>query len=215
MNASDKLPRSGYIQPLYDYIVGLIKKLDANTQSLRSRMDALAASPAGSGGDVGTEVRDARVGWDGTEYASLGDAVREQTGNAVSGSGVIINNSRFQNAPFNGDFDNAPNNRVYPVHIVFESAADASAAHSPVTEPGGMLITFGRNTGRNMGDMQMLVSTNGTSSTGFVWQGEIWVREYWDVSRNRWNAWHRPATSADIDSSIGTMADFKSYVMGE
>ena len=37
MNASDKLPRSGYIQPLYDYIVGLIKKLDANTQSLRSR----------------------------------------------------------------------------------------------------------------------------------------------------------------------------------
>ena len=179
-----------------------------NYQALKNQIAALVASPASSGGDVGTEVRDARVGWNGTAYASLGEAVREQTGNAVSGSGVIINNSRFQNAPFNGDFDNAPNNRVYPVHIVFESAADASAAHSPVTEPGGMLITFGRNTGRNMGDMQMLVSTNGTSATGFVWNGEIWVREYWDVSHNRWNDWHRPAASADTDAILGEMEHY-------
>ena len=179
--------------------------------SLNSRMNALTAM-ADSGelpaGTVDAEVIEARVGWNGTAYASLGEAVREQTGNAVSGSGVIINNSRFQNAPFNGDFDNAPNNRVYPVHIVFESAADASAAHSPVTEPGGMLITFGRNTGRNMGDMQMLVSTNGTSATGFVWNGEIWVREYWDVSHNRWNDWHRPAASADTDAILGEMEHY-------
>ena len=28
MNASDKLPRSGYIQTIYEYLLGLIKKLD-------------------------------------------------------------------------------------------------------------------------------------------------------------------------------------------
>ena len=188
-------------------------RVDRNEQ----RVNALASlADAGEipAGTVESEITDARVGWDGTQYPSLGDAVRGQAGNAVSGSGVILNDSRFQNA-FGGDFDNLPNNRVYPVHLIFESEQDAVAAHAPVTEPGGILVTFGRGANRAMGDMQMLISTNGTSSTGFVWQGEIWVREYWDVSRNRWNAWHRPATSADIDSSIGTMADFKSYVMGE
>lgn len=78
MNASEKLPRNGYIQTIYEYLLGLIKKLDTNTQSLRSCMNALAASPAGSGGDVGTELRDIRTGYDGTEYESAGDAVRSQ-----------------------------------------------------------------------------------------------------------------------------------------
>lgn len=217
MNVSEKLPRNGHIQTIYDYLLGLIKKLDASIGSVRSRMNALTTLANSGGVPAGTieaEVVDARVDSTGHVYANLGEAVRGQAGNAVSGSGVILNDSRFQNA-FGGDFDNLPNNRVYPVHLIFESEQDADAAHAPVTEPGGIIVTFGRGANRAMGDMQMLISTNGTSSTGFVWQGEIWVREYWDVSRNRWNAWHRPATSADIDGSIGTMADFKSYVMGE
>lgn len=137
----------------------------------------------------------------------VGDEFAILRGNAVSGSGVILNDSRFQNA-FGGDFDNLPNNRVYPVHLIFESEQAAIAAHAPVTEPGGILVTFGRDADRAMGDMQMLVSTNGTSSTGFVWKGEIWVREYWDVSRNRWNEWHRPATSADIDGILNELQDY-------
>lgn len=55
--------------------------------ALQSQMDALAASPAGSGGDAGTEVRDIRTGADGTEYPSAGAAVRAQIGdlqNAVT-----------------------------------------------------------------------------------------------------------------------------------
>lgn len=47
-------------------------------QSIKNQMAALVASPAGSGGDVGTELRDVRIGYDGAEYESAGDAVRGQ-----------------------------------------------------------------------------------------------------------------------------------------
>lgn len=45
---------------------------------LVSRINTLMASPAGTGGDVGTELRDIRVGWNGAQYSSAGDAVRTQ-----------------------------------------------------------------------------------------------------------------------------------------
>lgn len=47
-------------------------------QSIKNQMAALVASPAGSGGDVGTELRDIRTGYNGTEYNSAGAAVRAQ-----------------------------------------------------------------------------------------------------------------------------------------
>ena len=211
LRVEDSISADGAIQatPQYSALENALMRVDRNEQ----RVNALASlADAGEipAGTVESEITDARVGWDGTQYPSLGDAVRGQAGNAVSGSGVILNDSRFQNA-FGGDFDNLPNNRVYPVHLIFESEQDAAAAHAPVTEPGGILVTFGRGANRAMGDMQMLISTNGTSSTGFVWQGEIWVREYWDVSRNRWNAWHRPATSADTD---GILNELQNYLCG-
>ena len=49
-----------------------------DVQSLRSIVAALIASPAGTGGDVGTELRDIRTGYNGTEYESAGAAVRGQ-----------------------------------------------------------------------------------------------------------------------------------------
>lgn len=50
----------------------------SNNDLMRAQMAELIASPAGSGGDVGTELRDIRIGYDGTEYETAGDAVRGQ-----------------------------------------------------------------------------------------------------------------------------------------
>lgn len=55
-----------------------------DVQIIRNQMAALAASPAGSGGDVGTELRDIRIGADGTEYSTAGDAVRAQATNLAA-----------------------------------------------------------------------------------------------------------------------------------
>ena len=46
--------------------------------SLKTEFAIIIASPAGTGGDVGTELRDVRVGYDGTEYETAGEAVRGQ-----------------------------------------------------------------------------------------------------------------------------------------
>lgn len=51
-------------------------------EQLVNRISALIASPAGAGGDAGTELRDIRVGWDGAQYSSAGDAVRIQVDQA-------------------------------------------------------------------------------------------------------------------------------------
>ena len=184
MNASDKLPRSGYIQPLYDYIVGLIKKLDANTQSLRSRMNALAASPAGSGGDVGTEVRDARIGFNGAEYESLGEAVRTQMENAFNGSALYIDAQRFSDL-FSGDFNNFPNNRMYPIYIDFGTVAAAGTANAPDTSIRGTLLTFGRRADRFNLDVQMFITQSREKMYVRVYDGE-------NPSTNTpgtWSAW--------------------------
>ena len=46
--------------------------------SVRSEVNELVASPGGSGGDAGTEVRNIRIGWDGYSYDTAGEAVRKQ-----------------------------------------------------------------------------------------------------------------------------------------
>lgn len=159
-----------------------------NFQALKNQIAALAASPAGSGGDVGTEVRDARVGWDGTEYNNLGDAVRGQVSKAVNGGNRFLNIDRLVSL-FAGDFNNIPNNRIYPVNMDFTDSAAASAnitaasAHAPMAVAGGTLVTLGRTVSESHqnGDVQIFATPDGAD-----WTGEILVREYWDD----WNAWH-------------------------
>lgn len=179
-----------------------------NYQALKNQIAALVASPAGSGGDVGTEVRDARVGWDGTEYASLGDAVREQARKAVNGGNRFLNIDRLVSL-FTGDFNNIPNNRIYPINMDFTGSAAASAnitaasAHAPMAVAGGTLVTLGRTVSESHqnGDVQIFTTPDGAD-----WTGEILVREYWDG----WNAWH-----SLTDSSRRVWKGLKISVLGD
>lgn len=179
-----------------------------NYQALKNQIAALVASPAGSGGDVGTEVRDARVGWDGTEYASLGDAVREQARKAVNGGNRFLSIDRLVSL-FAGDFNNIPNNRIYPINMDFTGIAAAStnitaaSAHAPMAVAGGTLITLGRTVSENHqnGDVQIFTTPDGAD-----WTGEILVREYWDG----WNAWH-----SLTDSSKRVWKGLKISVLGD
>lgn len=177
-------------------------------QAVKNQIAALVASPAGSGGDVGTEVRDARVGWDGTEYASLGDAVREQARKAVNGGNRFLSIDRLVSW-FSGDFNNIPNNRIYPVNMDFTDSAAASAnitaasAHAPMAVAGGTLVTLGRTVSESHqnGDVQIFTTPDGAD-----WTGEILVREYWDG----WNAWH-----SLTDSSKRVWKGLKISVLGD
>ena len=153
-----------------------------NYQAMKNQMATLVASPAGSGGDVGTEVRDARIGWDGASYANLGSAVREQLTSvnnlSLMGGNAYINEARFSSL-FGNDFNNVPNNRIYPVGISNGDQID----HSPGTVIKGTLITFGRNNSRMYGDSQVIVTLTGA----------VWHRTFWrdDNMNDYWTEWTR------------------------
>lgn len=76
LNVLKSLNADGAIEETEEYsaLVEAMNTVDA----LQAQMNSLTASPAGTGGDVGTELRDVRIGADGTEYASAGAAVRAQ-----------------------------------------------------------------------------------------------------------------------------------------
>ena len=158
-------------------------------QAVKNQMAALVASPAGSGGDVGTEVRDARIGWDGASYANLGSAVREQLTSvnnlSLMGGNAYINEARFSSL-FGNDFNNVPNNRIYPVGISNGDQID----HSPGTVIKGTLITFGRNNSRMYGDSQVIVTLTGA----------VWHRTFWrdDNVNDYWTEWARQTKIAEF-----------------
>lgn len=142
-----------------------------NYQAVKNQMAALVASPAGSGGDVGTEVRDARVGWNGTEYESLGVAIRTQMENTFNGSARYIDAPRFSEE-FSGNFNNFPNNRMYPIDIDLVTATAAGAANAPDTVIRGTLLTFGRKATRYNLDVQMFVTQSREKLYVRVYDGE-------------------------------------------
>ena len=151
-------------------------------QAVKNQMAALVASPAGSGGDVGTEVRDARVGFNGAEYESLGEAVRTQMEIAFNGSALYIDATRFSNL-FSGNFNNFPNNRMYPIYIDFGTAAAAGTANAPDTSIRGTLLTFGRRADRFNLDVQIFITQS---------REKMYVRVYDGENSNTpgtWSAW--------------------------
>ena len=156
-----------------------------NVTALNSRMNTLSALAAAGTiptGTVENEVLDARVGWNGASYANLGSAVREQLTSvnnlSLMGGNAYINEARFSSL-FGNDFNNVPNNRIYPVGINNGDQID----HSPGTVIKGTLITFGRNNSRMYGDSQVIVTLTGA----------VWHRTFWrdDNMNDYWTEWTR------------------------
>ena len=149
-----------------------------NYQALKNQIAALVASPAGSGGDVGTEVRDARVG-KGATYSSLGSAVRA----SVQGVNTYLNATHWGDSPYNNDFDNLPNNIIVPCGI---DNINEPVAHAPITTGGmtGLIITFGRDSTRKNGDTQLWIP----------WHGEEMKYRQYNVTEGAgstaaWSSW--------------------------
>ena len=163
-----------------------------NVTALNSRMNTLSALAAAGTiptGTVENEVLDARVGWNGASYANLGSAVREQLTSvnnlSLMGGNAYINEARFSSL-FGNDFNNVPNNRIYPVGISNGDQID----HSPGTVIKGTLITFGRNNSRMYGDSQVIVTLTGA----------VWHRTFWrdDNMNDYWTEWTRQTKIAEV-----------------
>ena len=163
-----------------------------NVTALNSRMNTLSALAAAGTiptGTVENEVLDARVGWNGASYANLGSAVREQLTSvnnlSLMGGNAYINEARFSSL-FGNDFNNVPNNRIYPVGISNGDQID----HSPGTVIKGTLITFGRNNSRMYGDSQVIVTLTGA----------VWHRTFWrdDNVNDYWTEWARQTKIAEF-----------------
>ena len=163
-----------------------------NVTALNSRMNTLSALAAAGTiptGTVENEVLDARVGWNGASYANLGSAVREQLTSvnnlSLMGGNAYINEARFSSL-FGNDFNNVPNNRIYPVGISNGDQID----HSPGTVIKGTLITFGRNNSRMYGDSQVIVTLTGA----------VWHRTFWrdDNMNDYWTEWTRQTKIAEF-----------------
>lgn len=151
-------------------------------EQLSNRVSALVASPAGSGGDVGTELRDIRTCWDGTSFNNAADSVRYQAQSAFNGGQTFIKNERFYSSDyFSGDFNNVPNNKMYPIELTFTSDEAMNQAHAPKRYVRGTLLTFGRVPSPHYNlDAQIILSDDGvvywrlvtsTENDNVTWSG--------------------------------------------
>ena len=183
-----------------------------NFQAVKNQMAALVASPAGSGGDVGTELRDARVGKDQT-YSTAGDAVRA----AVQGVSAFLGAANFAASPILADFNNLPNNiiRGCGVYVIPQSSSEADdisagmikIANAPVTgQMTGLIVTLGRRADRIGGDTQIFIPWHG---------GTILYRQYNSVSveQSQTFAWSDWVTgNEEIEAAISELPQFRAGI---
>ncbi|MBQ9901065.1 MAG: CotH kinase family protein [Clostridia bacterium] len=146
-------------------------------QAMQSQMNGLVASPAGSGGDTGTELRDIRTGWDGSSFNSAGEAVRTQAERSVKGIDTLLDTTGWGN--FSSNFNSLPNNCVIPCSVNNSGGSISNAPYEGVLN--GLIATFGGDAGRGDCDVQLFIPEDG---------GAVWYRQF--NTRNgvqSWGAW--------------------------
>lgn len=105
---------------------------------MRAQMAALVASPAGSGGDVGTELRDIRIGYDDTMYTSAGDAVRGQVNGLKSTLNNLLANIAYtENTGYYFDVDGL---------LIADSTANACVYTDKINVYGGQTVKWNLGT---------------------------------------------------------------------
>ena len=142
---------------------------DVKTQmaTLVNRVNTLMSLPEGATtGDA--ELADARIGWNGVVHESAGDAIRNQATASLKSIDSLLVTS---------DFNALQNNIMTPCSF---NALDTQnpVANAPVDGwVTGMVITCGKNSTRNNGDVQIFIS-EGT--------GAALYRKY---SNSTWSKW--------------------------
>ena len=162
--------------------------------ALSSRLDVVVASGS-DGGDVGTELRDVRVGEDGKTYASAGEAVREQLGKTVRSVRNVY--SVPVNAPYD-DLDTLPANGIVTYSV---DMASGGVAHVPEGVSAGTVATLSGAGGSN-GSFQLLVSDDGV----------LWTRNCWSGS---WTTWWRVSKADDVPVGMGYESAYSSLSVFE
>ena len=139
--------------------------------AVSSRLDVLVASGS-DGGDVGTELRDVRVGADGTTYASAGQSVRSQIQLALRSKAGSVSSSNVA-APYD-DMDTLPDMTV----VTFQDdPAYMGVAHAEGLGKGTALTVSGLPYGLypDGGKVQLFVSEDGRVSSRILWNNPpVW-----------------------------------------
>lgn len=169
--------------------------------TLSSRVDVLAASGS-DGGDVGTELRDVRVGADGKSYASAGQAVRSQFGMTVRSMRNVELSGLA--SPYD-DLDTLPDDSVVTYTFDF---ADGNVAHAPSSSSleTGTVITCNGTGDDTGGTVQILVGRSGRMATRSKWYAN---------GVPSWSGWHEYATPEDVTGmAVTTLGRFINLVDG-
>lgn len=142
---------SSHMQDVNNRMTSAEQKFTGEVAVLEAELASLLGSiQAGGGtGSMDNEVIDARVTFDGTTKASLGDAIRSQIEMCMKAHPTVVTENVFNNA------DNAPYNRIMYISTTITAER---IANLPVYGTGGLLITFRYKPSYEHGNVQFFIN---------------------------------------------------------
>ena len=180
------------LKPLLSEYEQAVNEINENVKLLQERMNTFTQLPAGSSGATDAEVNDARIGYNGTVYSNLGEAIRTQILNTLKSTALNINANNVETI-CNNNLNNLQNNLIYGCGIVDTT----NLLNSPTTTLLGQIITFGKSATRSNGDTQIYTDFDTNS---------IYSRLYWS---NTWQPWNKILNNNNTNNIIlqGSLAN--------